>query len=208
MLDLCGCYTQEWSDKTGRDSAGLSQPTLDYSEDPLKPRTSLITDQTVSMLSSQPQIDGGIKTSPIWIENPPPRQENNSPSRWSRGSSFGVLKHPQTLWSQAVFVSWRGEVGQKLLVRHSGRNCEKKRKYYANDSDGNRCRKSQQIVSPDGTFPKYFRLISRIHLVKSPQKVQRYLSIDFFFLFSLNCKLGQVVKAHFKCDITHTKKDY
>lgn len=87
MLDLRGCYTQEWSDKTGRDSAGLLlQQTFDYSEDPLKPRVSLIT-----VLSVHPQVEGSIKMPSIWIENPLPRQENNSPFCWSRGSSFRFL---------------------------------------------------------------------------------------------------------------------
>lgn len=91
--------------ETQRDSR--NRQTLDYSEDPLKPRTSLITDQTVSVLSSQPQIDGGIKTSPIWIENPPSRQENNSPSRWSRGSSFGFL-NTRKLYEAKLFLSAGG----------------------------------------------------------------------------------------------------
>lgn len=104
--------------ETQRDSR--NRQTLDYSGDPLKPRASLITDQTVSVLSSQPQIDGGIKTSPVWIENPPPRQENNSPSRWSRGSSFGFL-NTRKLYEAELFLSAGGrEEGPKLLVRHSG----------------------------------------------------------------------------------------
>lgn len=143
MLDLRGCYTQEWSDKTERDSAWLlHQQTFDYSEDPLKPRASLITDQTVTVLSLHPQVEGSIKIPPIWIENPSPWQENNSSSCWSRGSSFTFL-NTRKLHGAKLFLSARGEE-QHLLVWYSGRNSKKK--YYANDNEWmNRCRKSQQL---------------------------------------------------------------
>lgn len=172
MLDLCGCYTQEWSDKTGRDSAGLLlQQTFDYSEDPLKPRASLITDQTVTVLSLHPQAEGSINMPSIWIENPPLWQENNSPSCWSRGSSFSFL-NTRKLPGAKLFLSAGGEEGHHLLVWFSGRNGKKT--YSANDNERmNWCRKSQQIASPDGIFPKHGTLISCSRLGMRSLKEER-----------------------------------
>lgn len=160
MLDLRGCYTQEWSDKTGRDSAGLLlQQTFDYSEDPLKPRVSLIMDQTVTVLSVHPQVEGSIKMPSIWIENPLPWQENNSPFCWSRGSSFRFL-NTHKFMELSCFCQLEGKRGSIYSCGiQEGTAKKKNQTYYANDNEWmNRCRKSQQIVSPDGTFPKHGKI--------------------------------------------------
>lgn len=106
-----------------------SWQTLDYSEDPLKPGTSLITDQTVSVLSPQPQIDGGIKTSPIWIEKPPPATGEQLSLALIKRLEFGVLKYK--LYEAKLFLSAGGEVwggGAKLLVQDSGKELRTKKK--------------------------------------------------------------------------------